>query len=244
VTRRREGAHAVKIAVVGPEAGRETLCVLLADYSESICADPECIEFDSLGDVPADAWDLALIYTDDRHYETYLDFCRAHEGCEIVLWAEDARWAREGMHSHPAAFLLTPISAEQFCRAMRACRSWAGASRVFAQNTGKRSRRLRSVEVLYAESTGHACTVHGGGEEFPVNRSLSAVAKELGSGFLRCHRSYLVNLRAVAAVDGQFIRLTDGTVLPLSPLRAEELGEEIMAYQRRMGAFRREGAVK
>ena len=78
-------------------------------------------------------------------------------------------------------------------------------------------RNLAIDSILYFESLKHVVTVHyDAGESFEFISSLSRVEDALGAyGFIRTHRSYLVNCAMIQRFDFKDIELTDGTVLPV-----------------------------
>ena len=233
----------MNIAVIGPMDGRDILLPLLARYSESICAKADICSADDLAALPQAVWDLAFIYICENDNDAYLAFLSANPDCEVVLWAEDDRLARLTLRSHPRDFLLMPVSEEQFLTVMKKCRSWAGALRMINCSGSSNGRKLRCVEIQYVESVGHSCTVYCRNEAFTISRGLSAVHQQLGSGFLRCHRGFVVNMRCVAEVREKSLLLHSGAEIPLSPTQSDSMGERLRAYTQELSCFVREGAV-
>ena len=235
----------MKIAVIGPPHGREALREKLLRYAESICADAALTAADTLCALPPAAWRLALIYAggdnSPEEYAAYLDFLSANPDCEIVLWAEDDRMARIGLRSHARDFLLLPADDTQFLNVMKRCRSWADALRVISVSGAGGDRRLRCVEISYAESVGHSCVLHHRGEAISLSRGLSAVQEQLGCGFLRCHRGFVVNMRCVAELRERSLLLRDGAEIPLSPAQSAELAGEMRLFLDRVSAFTQGG---
>jgi DNA-binding LytR/AlgR family response regulator len=44
---------------------------------------------------------------------------------------------------------------------------------------------------------------------------LDDLERELGRSFLRCHRSYIVNMNQIKAIEPKDFRLRDGSLVPL-----------------------------
>lgn len=78
-------------------------------------------------------------------------------------------------------------------------------------------RNLALDSILYFESMRHVITVHyGQDEQFDFISTLSRTEDALAAyGFLRTHRSYLVNSSAIRAFDFKGVKLIDGTELPM-----------------------------
>lgn len=86
-------------------------------------------------------------------------------------------------------------------------------------------RNLPIDSILYFESLKHLITVHyGEGEAFEFVSSLSRVEDALiAYGFVRIHRSYLVNSASIRTFDFKSATLTDGSTLPVGRKRYPEL---------------------
>lgn len=228
----------MNIAIVGPSNGCETLCSFLKRYSESICAEIELTVAEELAALPAKPWDMAFIHVSEQDYDNYLAFLAGHPAdCDVLLWAEDDHLARQGLRSHSCDFLVLPLDDERFLSAMKKCSRWADALRSIRCSSGSNARKLRCIEVQYVESFGHSCTIHCRQESFAVNFGLARVQEQLGSGFIRCHKSYVVNIRYIAERRDRELLLRDGTVLPLSATCAETVTAALEDYMQRLACF-------
>ena len=84
--------------------------------------------------------------------------------------------------------------------------------------SGTSTYRLPYDHILYIEALNkklNICTVR---QSISVRRSLNSVTDTLPDFFLRCHRSYIVNLNHVDVTDYKLMSLTmsDGSVLPIA----------------------------
>lgn len=220
----------MKIAVIGPSDMRGVFPPLLTRYADSVCADIEITFANQLTELPQESWQLAFIYAIEDAYESYLDFLSDYPDCNVVIWAEDSHLASSALRNQPCGFLVLPIDEDQFVRVMKRCHNWTDALRIINFSRLGSGRRVRCVEVQYVESFGHSCTVHCQDEVFTVNCTLTAMHQQLGAGFFRCHRGFIVNLRCVARVGDKSVFLQDGSELPLSPSQAESIAAEIGTY--------------
>lgn len=93
--------------------------------------------------------------------------------------------------------------------------------------------RCRFRDILYIESMGHVLTFKKtNGSLFVQYGSLKATQTVLsGHGFLRTHKSYLVNQRYIEEIGRRDIRLTDGTVLEMGRDRRKALIEAMRRYE-------------
>lgn len=101
----------------------------------------------------------------------------------------------------------------------------------FSVDEGKRP--VNVVSLIYAEVQSHKLTVHCEEESFEANGNLSDVEKAVaGYGFVRIHKSYLVNLRYITLIRKNEIILDDGTSLPLSRRKLESVKMELVRFAR------------
>lgn len=88
-------------------------------------------------------------------------------------------------------------------------------------------------DILYIESMGHLLSVRRtNGKIFEQYGSLKAMEAALsGRGFLRTHKSYIVNQRYIEEINRKDIRLTDGTILEIGRDRRKFLLEAMRQYE-------------
>ena len=91
---------------------------------------------------------------------------------------------------------------------------------------------LNPSEILYLKASNQWCHVVTVFERFLTFGSLTGFEKLLPD-FLRIHRSYLVNLNAVAFMGKQELRMANGDLVPMSRLRSKEFAEAFRAYIKR-----------
>ena len=131
-------------------------------------------------------------------------------------------------------YLLKPIEEEKFRevfhRAERELEKRKSKRRetVFIK-TRNRSFSLEKDSILYIESRGKKVEIHTTGETIEAYASMNEMEGQLGGGFFRCHRGYLVNMAYVAEYDSGSITLNNGECVYLAK---EKYGEFVKAYMR------------
>lgn len=72
-------------------------------------------------------------------------------------------------------------------------------------------------QITYLEVLDHYVSIHTGSENYTLNATLSGMESELEQhGFLRIHKSYLVNMAHIRKFRSRECLLTDGTTLAVS----------------------------
>ena len=95
--------------------------------------------------------------------------------------------------------------------------------------TRNRSFSLEKDSILYIESRGKKVEIHTTGGTVEAYASMNEMEGQLGCGFFRCHRGYLVNMAYVAEYDSGSITLNSGEYVYLAK---EKYGEFVKAYMR------------
>lgn len=73
----------------------------------------------------------------------------------------------------------------------------------FFIKTRQQLEKVAIADVLYLEADGHYCLVHTEQRKFLVHQAMTELAARLPNNFINTHRSYLVNLARITAVDVQ-----------------------------------------
>ncbi len=95
--------------------------------------------------------------------------------------------------------------------------------------TRNRGFTLEKDSILYIESRGKKVEIHTTGETVEAYASMNEMEGQLGIGFYRCHRGYLVNMAYVTEYDSESIILNNGEYVYLAK---EKYGEFVKAYMR------------
>ncbi len=107
----------------------------------------------------------------------------------------------------------------------------ASATRTVCFVSSRRHIKLKVVDILYIESCDSEVWLHStSGEKFVNRTNITSWSKELGSDFVRIHRSFLVNLKHIEHTTPSDVTLHNGTKLSISrsyrtKLEALEFGE-------------------
>lgn len=125
-------------------------------------------------------------------------------------------------------YLLKPVGEEELDRALDRVRrrlspdgARAAETHVAVKN-GRRTDLIPVESIDFVEAAGHYLCLHAGGAVHLLREPIAAFAERLApAGFVRCHRSVLVRLGAVAGLDEKRngdagLRLVGGRAIPLS----------------------------
>lgn len=96
-------------------------------------------------------------------------------------------------------------------------------------------RKLYTDNILYVESRGHKSIFHYMEEEmvtYQIYDKLDVLEKKMvGYGFLRIHKSYLVNMKHIQKVSNYTAFLDTGEELPVPRIRFQGVKESFVVYK-------------
>ena len=138
-------------------------------------------------------------------------------------------------------YLLKPIDQERFDAVLRRAVSEAKqrmekTAPPVCIRTKARTVTLDRENVLYAENRGKKVELHTVQEVIELYASMGEVEDQLGAGFFRCHRGYLVNMAHIREYTGDSIGLQNGETLYLARERYNDFVKAYMRYLREGGA--------
>ena len=95
---------------------------------------------------------------------------------------------------------------------------------------------VRAVEdIKYFEFKTHFINVVCNDGEIRIYGTLREYEEQIGNnGFIRIHKSYLVNFRYMYSVEKNIVLLSSGEELPLSRYRANETKMKMMFFSRNL----------
>ena len=89
-------------------------------------------------------------------------------------------------------------------------------------------------DIIYSEVIGRKIYLHTKkGQIADYYSSLEVLEQNKDSRFFRCHRSYLINLDYVCGVKDGNAALSDGSFIPVSRLREENLSQALLSHMKR-----------
>lgn len=158
------------------------------------------------------------------------------ETAQIIFITGFPDYISEGYDVWALHYLLKPVDPEKLfevlTRAAHACGE-KGEPETVVFRSGTENIKLRLCDIEYIAALGHTTAVKAGGKTYDLSVSISEAEKLLGGGFIRCHRSYIVGLKYIAAVSGESVTLDDGTKIPVSRSMRKTVAEEFIRYYRR-----------
>ena len=146
----------------------------------------------------------------------------------IVFVTSSRDYAIDSYDVNAVHYLMKPVTPQAVDEALKRCqRVIHDKHRTIKVMSGRMTERVLARDVMYAETFGHRVTLHLRGRDLDTTTPLAKIAEEGGDPFLRCHRSFVVNMDYVTAVHGKSFMMADGSEVPI---RTNGSAQVIAAY--------------
>lgn len=91
-------------------------------------------------------------------------------------------------------------------------------------------RTVKCNDIYYAENIARKIMLHTREGNIAYYEKMEHLEKQLGNGFFRCHRGYLVSLDKVKQYDSREIELVNGDIILLSKQKYSDFVQAYMKY--------------
>jgi DNA-binding LytR/AlgR family response regulator len=151
---------------------------------------------------------------------------------------EDGAVGAFELELHPLDYLMKPVSRARIAQALErvvAARSDEKEIVPLEHQRGGATRLVARASILYVKSEGDYVRVVSDGGRFLVRGALAELERRwVAYGFVRVHRSYIVNLRRATEIrpelgGGATIVLSDGSEVPVARRQVPELRRRLRA---------------
>ncbi len=237
----------MRIAYCEDEAAQaELVCSMMESWGERRQESVEVVLFESAEeflfkneDFPYDAVFLDIAMRQMNGMELARTIRKKDKKLPIAFLTADKTFAIEGYEVRAVRYLTKPVTAEKLDSLLDELRT--EQERSFAETScmpiGENgvTKRIAEEDICYVEVLGHYTHLHlAEAATIRVKESLSAVIERLAlkEQFVKCHRSYVVNLAYVEKISRTDCTLSDNTILPVSRSAYRNFNERFIQYYR------------
>ena len=147
----------------------------------------------------------------------------------LVFVTSSTEYAIESYDVKATHYLVKPLKEKDIEEVLDRCNKLLSSSRKTISFTVNRSvEHVLMGDIVYAEVFGNRATVHLQNRVLTTYTPLSSLLEETSTSFIRCHRSFVVNMDYIARVQGkEFIMVTGDYI----PIRTNGRADVVMRYQ-------------
>lgn len=85
-------------------------------------------------------------------------------------------------------------------------------------------------EILYLESRAHRTMIHTYEGEEVCHDKIADLEQRMGENFVRCHQSFLVNMKYIRQIENESFKLENGEEISISKRRYVKTKEQYFQY--------------
>lgn len=147
------------------------------------------------------------------------------DNVEIIFITSFVEYALEGYEVNAYRYLLKPVKDENLMTSLINClndRNFVKRSIVIKE--GDTRTKISLKDIMYIEVQGNDITVHTLKDTYRTKGTMSNFETEINSDmFVRCHKSYLVNLEYIKSIKRYTSILVNDEEVPLSRNKYKEI---------------------
>ncbi len=135
---------------------------------------------------------------------------------DVIFTTAYSEFALEGFEVNAIDYLLKPFSFERFLaaanKALNKKKSENNSDDAILIKANKVLHKVHPDDILFVEAFGDYVKVHQEHSIITTNSTFTNILKLLPNQFVRCHKSFAVNLKKMNSLAGNVITIGDKTV--------------------------------
>lgn len=156
-----------------------------------------------------------------------------HQSIKVIYLTGIIQYATDIFQTDPVYFLTKPINENKLADAIKKAINQIENDRsdsIVIKTNGSEVLIYRR-EIIYVESQGRKLVFYmNNGHEIGVYEKMDAMQEQLGSTFVRSHKSFLINMKYIVERNNQEFCLSNGRVLPISKPNLKEAKMKFITY--------------
>lgn len=157
---------------------------------------------------------------------------RLGEKLPIIFISSTAEYALDGYSVNALRYLQKPIHIEKLREALKEAYQLSQPADVLKFQVADRFYRIPFSDIEYLESQGRDTNIVTEEETISVHMKFSDMEKKLPADmFLRCHRSYIINLTQAKDLARYRFLTKSGVEIPVSQLQYNETKRKFIKFQ-------------
>lgn len=162
---------------------------------------------------------------------------KSNDAVGIVFVTAVSELAAQGYDVSALHYLLKPIVPEKLYACLDRVRAEIENSEehfLLVQSDGS-ALRIAESDIRYAEAVSRGTAVHTTSKKHMSPEHFGSFSVKFSDSFVRCHRSYCVNLRFVERISKYELTLDNGELIPVSRRLYSDVNEAFIRFYRGQG---------
>lgn len=148
----------------------------------------------------------------------------------IIFITSSPSFALEGYSVRPVQYLLKPVALPKLKEALLYDYDQNFTRKRLMFSYGKKTYSLALKDITYIEIYGHSLKIHTQKETFESTGTLKEIERYLSASFLRCHRSYVVNLERIIDIQRYSFTLDSNEHVPIGKEKYQLVQQAFVSF--------------
>lgn len=154
---------------------------------------------------------------------------RTNDAIQIIFITGFPDFIAEGYEVSALHYLMKPVLPEKLHTVLdKAAANLAKSEKRLSITYDRQTDFVPLSQIMYIEAQKQYILIHTISETYRMKGSLSDMEKQLDEYFIKCQRSFVVNLRYVTRIKNDCVLLKNASEVPISRGMAEKIGKEII----------------
>lgn len=151
---------------------------------------------------------------------------------EIIFITSLIDYVQEGYEVKAYRYLLKPIRQEDLKKHLLTCiKEVQVRNNYIIVNDKSNTYKIYSHDIKYIEVQKKIISIYTNDKDITTRYSLGKIEKDLNSEkFVRCHKSYIVNLSFIEGIKPNSLRLESGEEIPISRYRYKDVKIKFLKF--------------
>lgn len=152
----------------------------------------------------------------------------------IVFISSTAEFALDGYRVNALRYLQKPVQMDKLKEAILEAYSLIGKKKEYLSfQVADKFMKINLDDIIYLESYGRDTEVVTKNERITVHSKFSDMEKQVPADrFVRCHRSYIINMSEVKDIARYRFLTNDGVEIPISQLQYADVKKQFIAFEK------------
>ena len=156
---------------------------------------------------------------------------RTNKNIAIIFATNMKEYAIKGYTVDAMQFLLKPINKEDCFLCLDKVYQNDSNKKHFVFEDSDKTFRIPHVDIIYIEKFLHYAAIVTKERKYSLRKTVSQLLEDLGDSlFIRCHKSYIINIRHMEALSKNYAVLSNGEEIPISKSVVKEMNDMFYKY--------------
>lgn len=170
---------------------------------------------------------------DGNGIETVKHLQKLHPKLKVIYLTGIINYATAIFETNPAYFLVKPINENNLSDAITKVSKeieFDKSDSIVIKTNGSEIILYRR-EIMYVESQGRKLLLYmADGKKSEIYEKMDVIQEQLGTSFIRSHKSFLINMKYITERTNKEFYLSDGKVLPISKPNLKDAKIKFISY--------------